>query len=429
MKRRDFIKMLGAVGTAAAFPGMCLRSAQAAETQPFTGKALISLYAGGGWDHSSFCDPRENPSVNHWADNNKAGIAGNLRYAPFAENAEFFEKHFQRMLVFNGMNLQTNGHGGAAMTHGSGGLAGYPVLNAIYAAVNGAGLPLAWLAGGGGPSEHMSLPGATGLPSGDRLRSLANPNYKDGKTLYFRSSDHVILERYRRERLQAQLLDTGMPYADAKVSSQLDALVNSSLINRIEAVMPEEIDTVDLKGDNNRLISKIHLMLIAIKAGICVTGNMSTGGFDTHNNHDQRHAVALTRLTRAADYLWTKAEEMGMADRIVLHLASDVGRTPRYNGNNGKDHWSTGSAIIMANAQPWGNRIVGLSSSDHRSVNINPTTLQPAGDEGVSLKTAHLHQTLRRILGIENDPVSKQYAFQVAEIDTLNPVNSSPINV
>ncbi|MBA1330319.1 hypothetical protein QQ73_03770, partial [Candidatus Endoriftia persephone str. Guaymas] len=97
---REFLRLVGVAGVAAALPGWT-RPGMAA--QAYSGPILITLHAGGGWDQSSFCDPREDSAVNRWAAGAPAGRAGNLRYAPFAENAEFFQRHHQRMLVINGV--------------------------------------------------------------------------------------------------------------------------------------------------------------------------------------------------------------------------------------------------------------------------------------------------------------------------------------
>ena len=79
MNRRNFLKLAGAAGLAGVFAGAG-RSAYAANLH--TGKVLLTVHLGGGWDHSSFSDPRENPAINQWASTLKAGVAGNLRYRP-----------------------------------------------------------------------------------------------------------------------------------------------------------------------------------------------------------------------------------------------------------------------------------------------------------------------------------------------------------
>ena len=57
------------------------------------------------------------------------------------------------------------------------------------------------------------------------------------------------------------------------------------------------------------------------------------------------------------DYLWDYAETHGVADRMVVVIGSDFGRTNFYNSQDGKDHWPIGSYIVMEKNQPWTNRV------------------------------------------------------------------------
>ncbi|MES9873850.1 MAG: DUF1501 domain-containing protein [Candidatus Sedimenticola sp. 6PFRAG7] len=427
MNRRDFIKLLGGAGMAGAFPGVFMQEALAAD--PFAGLALINIHCGGGWDHSSFCDPRENVDVNRWAQNAKAGTAGRLRFAPMGENAEFFQKYYRDMLVFNGIDLQSNGHGGAALAHHTGGLSGLPSLNALYASAVADGLPMPWLLAGG-ITQHLGIQPFTRLPSDAQMRQLANANRRDTSRLYFRGSDMDIIDRYRAERLQAMSGETNnLPYTQRKLDELYDARTSRGMMDRLANALPDQLDNNDLKGDPHGMVNGIHRTLAAVQAGVCASASLRVNhGYDSHRDHDNNHNVGMTKLTRAVDYLWTKAEQMGIANRLVVLIASDVGRTPRYNNNNGKDHWSAGSSVIMMKNQPWTNRVVGISGPKHQKLKINPATLQEDAN-GIRLRTAHVHQALRTILGIENDVLSKKYAFDVAPIDVLNTGVTSPVNV
>ena len=102
MKRRTLL--LGALaGAGAATRGFRLPLVHAAD---YRGKFFVFVQADGGWDPTSFCDPKSNtpgePVINHWAERDEVRQAGNLAYAPFARNARFFEKYHRRMLVING---------------------------------------------------------------------------------------------------------------------------------------------------------------------------------------------------------------------------------------------------------------------------------------------------------------------------------------
>ena len=80
----------------------------------YRGKLFVFVQADGGWDPTSFCDPKANTPgefvINHWAERHEIRQAGNIAYAPFARNEAFFEKYHRRMLVINGVDAQTNSH-------------------------------------------------------------------------------------------------------------------------------------------------------------------------------------------------------------------------------------------------------------------------------------------------------------------------------
>ncbi|SVD33601.1 uncharacterized protein METZ01_LOCUS386455, partial [marine metagenome] len=69
MKRREFTKLLGMAGLGVTAPWQ-VQPASALE--PYTGNFYISLAAIGGWDVTSFCDPKPNilgeRTINTWAD-------------------------------------------------------------------------------------------------------------------------------------------------------------------------------------------------------------------------------------------------------------------------------------------------------------------------------------------------------------------------
>jgi len=428
MKRRDFLKLAGSLGIAGVLPAT-LSSAIAAPSGLFTGKILLTLNTGGGWDHSSFADPRQNPAINHWADRNPAGEAGNLRYAPMAENADFFNKYYRYMLVINGIDLQTNSHSAARRYRNTGHLMmGYPSLNELYAATSAMGIPIPYVREGGFDGT-VGLTPFTALPDETLIRTLSNPNYADSKRTVYASSHMDLLHQYQTERLQAQQkLARNTPRWQQKLGELNQARIGTSDLTSIGSFLPDSLDNTDLTGMNRGEIRGLHMFLVMAAAGMTATGSFSLSGWDTHGDHDNRHTNALINLTRSVDYLWTKAESMGIADRLIVHLTSDVGRTPHYNANNGKDHWSVGSEIIMAKNAPWANRIVGASGETHRRTKINPSTLK-VDSEGIYLRPKHIHAALRQLLGIDQHAYAKRYGLEAEALALFDPSLSTGIKV
>ncbi len=129
----------------------------------------------------------------------------------------------------------------------------------------------------------------------------------------------------------------------------------------------------------------------------------------------------MQRLTQGVDFLWESAEQLGLADRLVVLLASDFGRTPYYNGGNGKDHWPIGSAIFMKKNASWGNRVIGATDAGHNALKLNASTLK-VDEAGVTIHPKHVIQAFRQLAGIENHSVTQQFPFfDLTALDFFNP--------
>ena len=94
MKRRRFISNMLAVAASSGF------RVPLANALDYTGKLFVFIQADGGWDVTSFCDPKSNVSgefkINNWADSDEIRQAGNIRYAPVANNQAFFDKYYRK---------------------------------------------------------------------------------------------------------------------------------------------------------------------------------------------------------------------------------------------------------------------------------------------------------------------------------------------
>jgi hypothetical protein len=430
MNRRDFLKTLGMAGLAGMLPSIG-KYVQAA-TPLHTGKVLLTLHAPGGWDQGAFFDPREDVTVNRWAATLKAGTAGNLRYAPIGENAEFFNKYYNYLLPVNGIAMMTNGHAAASRTRSTGSLAeGFPTTNELYAATVGSHLPMPFIYQGGFDGTVGIMP-FTPLPDAYLTKLLTNPNAPGdiAYSSYYSPSHMDILERYENEQLAAQVSNnTNLPRWQGKLEELQQARNGAESISNLANILPSTLDTKDLKGIVQTSVRDLHTFLLFAAAGVTVTGSFITGSdMDSHTNNDSLQTVRLTEIVRLLDYLWTKAETLGVAERLIVHVTSDVGRTPSYNGNNGKDHWSVGNDLFMMKNAPWANRIAGRSGAKYERLNINPATLQPDAS-GIYLQTKHIHSELRKLLGIDTHLLTQRYNLRAENMGLFEPSASSGIQV
>ena len=188
-----------------------------------------------------------------------------------------------------------------------------------------------------------------------------------------------------------------------------------------DAIPPEDEleQQQEYAGDDRNFHSTLRrqaqLTVLAFKTGVAVSADLWLGGFDTHAYHDPDHEWLLGNLTDSVDYLWQYAERHGVANRMVVVIGSDFGRTNFYNAQSGKDHWPIGSFVVMEKNQRWTGRAVGETDGLHFAERINPRTLRRDDRNGTIIYPKHVHKALRRYLGIENTPGARRFPFNNTE--------------
>ncbi|MDA0660621.1 MAG: DUF1501 domain-containing protein [Planctomycetota bacterium] len=97
-----------------------------------------------------------------------------------------------------------------------------------------------------------------------------------------------------------------------------------------------------------------------VEAGArCV--HVNTGYWDHHSNLQQGLDELLPPYDRALAALVTDLTERGMLDDVLVYSMGEFGRTPRINGEAGRDHWSECFSVLFAGGGVQGGRVVGAS--------------------------------------------------------------------
>ena len=428
MRRRTLLK--GLLAAAAAAPGFRLPLVNAAD---YRGKLFVFVQADGGWDPTSFCDPKANtpgePVINHWAQRDDVRQAGNIPYAPFANNAAFFTKYYRRMLVINGVDAQTNAHSVGIVHNWSGrNSEGYPTLSALLAAHYALpNQPVPYLSFGGF-SKTAGITRFTRIDEPRLLRAIADP-----ATMIWSPEERIIgeadwadLEAYRASAAQRSAGAPNLLPADARhldfYQSAFAPAGFEGLKAYADAIPPDDrLEQPERTPGNfsrslgSTLRRQAQLTVLAFKTGVAVSADLWLGGFDTHTNNDPEQNWLLANLTDSVDYLWDYAETHGVADRLVVVMGSDFGRTNFYNAASGKDHWPIGSYVIMEKNQRWTNQVVGETDDLHFAYSIDPRTLRRDDQNGTIIYPKHVHKALRRYLGIAHSAGARRFPFNNTE--------------
>lgn len=424
MKRRDFLYKLSMAAGLGAIPGLSLSSAFAQTS--FAGKLLFCLQLDGGMDVTSFCDPKMNVAgeeeINIWARSDEIRSAGNISYAPFASNQALFDKYYQDMLVINGVDAQTNSHSVGVVHNWSGrNSEGFPSLTALYAASNASQLPLSYLNFGGfGATQEIIR--SSRISEISEIRNILFPNNDQWNPgiQYRRTSDFARIRAAQIQSAQRLAAESDLIAGNRENRQYFaEALGQVDNLGDFAASIPSDDQLQAQRTLSQSMYSNLHqqiqISLLAMKAGVTVAVDLYEGGYDTHQDHDADHTLLLNNLSDAIDYFWTYAEELGLADRVVLVMGSDFGRTPHYNASNGKDHWPIGSYVIMERNVNFTNRVFGETDAGHNAYPVNLVTGVQDYIDGVRIHPKHVHKALRQYLGIYDNEYSSTFPFNNTE--------------
>jgi len=108
--------------------------------------------------------------------------------------------------------------------------------------------------------------------------------------------------------------------------------------------------------------------------------------WDTHADNFNKHRKSLLpNMDRGMSALLEDLEQRGMLDETLVVCLSEFGRTPKINGNAGRDHWAACNTVLLAGGGIRGGQVYGKSD---RSA-AYPLE-HPVGPEDVAATIYHL---------------------------------------
>ena len=426
MQRRNFLKLCGTAGLGFAVPVGLSSIAQSegvkSELPAYDGPYYVVFNAAGGWDTTYLMDPKGMNKINRLYKEGDILTQGKHRLAPNAahvkagmSNEEFFKKYGDDLLVLNGLDYSVNNHSPCSRYMATGKLdsLAYPTFAALVAACKGSEVPLAFLTFGNYSATGNLVPMAR-VPYLNSLNKLANADGVNGSARNRYHDDFVTdrIERALEVQMKARISAVRLPRVERSQSMLYAAQLNSKALERVTPFIPK-------RSPKERLSRQADIALASFKAGVCVSANFNIGQFDSHRNNDVDQMKLIPEFLAGIDYLITKAEALKIRDKLVVIIQSEMGRTPNYNKNNGKDHWSIGSVMFMGRGIK-GNRVIGATDEKQFLVPINPKSLSTDKEKGIRVRPEHLHTALRELAGIDNHKFAKRFPLKVLDEQKLN---------
>ena len=100
--------------------------------------------------------------------------------------------------------------------------------------------------------------------------------------------------------------------------------------------------------------------------------NLQVFGWDTH----QDNFNAVQKLSAVLDAGWATLlddlKSKGLLDTTLVVWMGEFGRTPKINGNKGRDHWANSWSTVLSGGGIKGGQVIGKTSADGTSVEERP---------------------------------------------------------
>lgn len=120
---------------------------------------------------------------------------------------------------------------------------------------------------------------------------------------------------------------------------------------------------------------------------------VSLGGWDNHNDiHRTLSTQKLPELDKAMAALTEDLEERGLLQDTAIIWMGEFSRTPRINGQSGRDHWARAWSVVVGGGGLKGGIAVGETNATGEGVETEPYTSQDVMASvckglGISLET------------------------------------------
>jgi uncharacterized protein (DUF1501 family) len=112
-----------------------------------------------------------------------------------------------------------------------------------------------------------------------------------------------------------------------------------------------------------------------VEVTLAGVNNNGAFGWDTHNQNFE----AVKRLSEVLDPAWgtlmADLKDRGLLDTTLIVWMGEFGRTPKINGQQGRDHFPNAWSTVLAGGGVKGGQAYGKTSADGTTVEENPVSV------------------------------------------------------
>ncbi len=403
--------MLTASATAAACAGLpsFLQRGHAQSTTPAApspANKLIIVLASGGWDQTYALDPKlfasgvDSPEGTE----QRFGDIPILVHPSRPSVTDFFTRYADRVALINGLQVRSFVHPDCMKRVLTGSPSETtPDMGAIAAFERGRELPVPYLALGGqarsGP--YAAVTGRTGTTN--QLAALVDPTaaYPSANGGLFPETGLVASDEERARVRQYLDASTARLAATRGANGYNKKRIDDFSASLDRADRLRAFARENGAGDRDYTLDlgvQIPLAVRALEQGLSCAALMQTNDWDTHQGNE-RQSTLHENMFGALGVLIETLESRALLDETLVLVLSEMGRTPKLNGDAGKDHWPVTSAMLLG-AGVRGGQVLGGTDDELGALALDLSTGTPSSG-GEQVQASHLVAGVLETLGVD----------------------------
>jgi hypothetical protein len=337
-------------------------------------KNVIYLYMGGGMSHMDTFDPKPGTD-NAGPVEAIATSADGVRISQYLPN---LAGQMDKVAVINSLTSNQGAHSQANyLMHTSyvtRGTIKHPGLGAWMLKLQGAandtipgyvavgGMP----AGGNGFLEAKYSPLVVGNPEAGLQNSKRPEGLSDDQFVHRLKLAERLDRNFRKRYNQKAVRAYDQMYDDALT------LMKSKDIRAFD-IKREKTRTREMYGMNS--FGQGCLLARRLVENNVRYVEVSLGGWDTHIENFNAVEQRCNTLDKALAGLLKDLSDRGLLDTTVVVLATEFGRTPRINQNNGRDHYPRAFSGLLAGGGIKAGQVWGKTNETGEQVAENPVNI------------------------------------------------------
>ncbi len=371
ISRRNFLK-IGAFGAGLSLAEMLRARALAARAsgKPASNKAAIMIYLPGGPSHMDMYDlkpdaPKEFRGEFKPIDTNVPGIQ-------ICEHMPLQARMFDKLAVVRSI-VSVDEHSDSLV------MTGYSERDNRTTNHPSFGSVVSRVRGGGDVPPFVSLRGMTRYGTEPGYLGIAHRPFTPGGAALqnLRLPSNVNLDRLEQRRALVSGFDDIRRDLDASgTMSGMDSFTARAFDMVTSGTVRDALDLNKADTKTRERYKGVEQFLTArrlIEAGVgCVT--LSIGGWDTHGQNFTTLKRQLPKVDQGVSHLIQDLHDLGLGRDVVTVMWGEFGRTPKINGNAGRDHWSPVMSALVAGGGLKMGQAVGVSTARGERPKDRPIT-------------------------------------------------------